>query len=111
MRPQRSARPSIVAMRRVRGVCRRSSRSRGTRVPRTFSRGGEGFFDEHGWLSSHLRIGAPGDTEFRLQGRSLDGARVAVTYYDPERRYVLLAYPVGLTGDVVAHEIQRRLHA
>ena len=67
---------------------------------------GKGFFDEHGWLSSHMRLGAPGDTEFRLQGRSLDGARVAITYYDPERRNVLLAYPAGLAGDVVAHEIQ-----
>lgn len=67
---------------------------------------GKTFFDDHGWLSSHMRLGAPGDTEFRLRGRSLDGARVAVTYYDPERRNVLFAYPQGLTGDVVAHEIQ-----
>ena len=67
---------------------------------------GKVFFDEHGWVSSHMRLGAPGDTEFRLQGRTLDGARVAVTYYDPDSRSVLLAYPAGLTGDIVAHEIQ-----
>jgi hypothetical protein len=64
------------------------------------------FFDDHGWVSSHMRVGAPGDTEFRLRGRALEGARVAVTYYDPDRRSVLLAYPTGLTGDIVAHEIQ-----
>ena len=59
---------------------------------------GKEFFDEHAWLSSHMRLGAAGDTEFRLQGRSLEGARVAVTYYDPDRRSVLLAYPTSLTG-------------
>ena len=67
---------------------------------------GKVFFDAHAWLSSHMRLGTAGDTEFQLQGRSLEGARVAVTYYDPDRRSVLLAYPAGLTGDVVAHEIQ-----
>ena len=67
---------------------------------------GRGFFDEHAWLSSHMRIGAPGDTEFRMQGRAIEGARVAVTYYDPDRRSVLLAFPAGLTGDVVSHELQ-----
>jgi hypothetical protein len=76
------------------------------RDPADLAARGQAFFKEHGWVGSHMRLGAPGDTELRVSARELEGARVAVTYYEPESRTLLLAYPAGLSGDVVAHEIQ-----
>ena len=67
---------------------------------------GPTFFAGHQWMGSHMRLGATGDTEMRLAGSLIEGARIAVTYYDPGARKLLLVFPASVAGDVTAHEIQ-----
>jgi hypothetical protein len=71
----------------------------------------EEFLQKHRWVSTHARLGAPGDTELFIAPDLLGGKtgrggpRLAVTYYDPDVKKVLLAAPAGLADAAIQPEI------
>jgi hypothetical protein len=76
-----------------------------------FAANHQAFLQSHHWVSTHARLGAPGDTELfiapdMLRGEPGPGApRLAVTYYDSDAKRVLLAAPAGVADAVTQPEI------
>lgn len=68
------------------------------------------FLQKHQWVATHARLGAPGDTELfitpeMLRGRGPGMPRIAVTYYDPDAKRVLLAAPSAVADAVTQPKI------